>query len=252
MGETTIQRDARRRAVELRRSVGESIRRLSDDGGLSQAAVARAAGIDPSYLGRIEAGGHDPGLRVLAAIGAVLGADVSVRLFPTTGPRIHDRSQAPMEECLVRELHARWIRSPEVLVSRPASGVIDLVLGDRKERLLVASELQGQLRRLEQQVRWHRAKEQSLPSSELWQFAAAEGPPATSRLLVLRSTTDLRELATTYRETLCAAYPARAADAVDSLTGTAPWPGPAIVWIHLHGRVACLMEGPPRGVVLGR
>jgi transcriptional regulator with XRE-family HTH domain len=160
VGETAIQRDARRRSVELRRAVGESVRRLREDAGLTQAAVARAAGVDPSYLTRIEAGGREPGYEVLAALGAVLGADVSVRLFPTTGPRIHDRTQAAMEECLLRELHPRWIRSPEVVVTRPARGVIDLVLGDRHERLLVAGELNSQMRRLEQQVRWHREKEQ--------------------------------------------------------------------------------------------
>ncbi len=252
MGETTIQREARRRAVELRRAVGEAVRRLRDDAGLSQASVARAAGVDPTYLGRIEAGEHEPGFRVLAAIGAVLGADVSLRLFPTTGPRIHDRWQAPMEECLVRALHRRWIPSPEVLVTKPARGVIDLTLGDPTERLLVASEINSQLRRLEQQVRWHREKEASLPSSDVWPFMAANGLPHTSRLLVLRSTVELRELASTYAETLRAAYPARAVDALASLTGTDPWPGAAIVWVHVHGREARLMEGPPRGVELGR
>jgi transcriptional regulator with XRE-family HTH domain len=252
VGDTTVQREARRRALELRRSVGESLRRLREDAGLSQASVARAAGVDPTYIGRIEVGNNDPSLRVLAAIGAVLGADVSVRLFPTTGPRIHDRSQAPMEECVLREAHQRWIRAPEVVVIRPARGVIDLVLGERAERLLVASELQGQVRRLEQQVRWHREKELSLPSSQLWSFASADGVPRTSRLLVLRSTAELRELAAAYPETLRAAYPARTADAVASLTGTAPWPGAAIIWVHLHGHEARLMDGPPRGVSLGR
>ena len=252
MGETAVQRDARRRALELRRSTGESLRRLREDAGLSQAEVARAACVDPSYLGRIEAGVHEPGLRVLASLGAVLGADVSLRFHPMTGPRIHDRWQAPMEECFLRELHRRWITSPEVVVTKPSRGVIDLVLGELAERLLVASELNSQLRRLEQQIRWHREKEASLPSSELWSFAAADGVPHTSRLLVLRSTAELRDLAATYTETLRAAYPARTADALASLTGTAPWPGAAIVWVHLHGREARLMDGPPRGVTLGR
>jgi transcriptional regulator with XRE-family HTH domain len=252
MGETTYQRLARRRAPELRRSVGEAVRRLREDAGLTQAAVARASGVDPSYLARIEAGAHEPGFRVLAAIGAVLGADVSVRLFPTTGPRIHDRWQAPMEECLIRAAHRRWIASPEVLVTKPSRGVIDVTLGELTERLLVATEINSQLRRLEQQVRWHREKEASLPSSDLWPFMAADGPPRTSRLLVLRSTVELRHLAATYEETLRAAYPARTVDALASLTGTDPWPGAAIVWIHLHGREARLMDGPPRGVALGR
>ncbi len=137
-------------------------------------------------------------------------------------------------------------------MTRPARGVIDIVLGERRERLLVAGEVNSQLRRLEQQIRWHREKEQSLPSSELWRFASADGPSLTSRLLVLRSTVELRDLATTFGATLGAAYPARAVDALSSLVGTTEWPGAAIVWCHVHGRVVRLMDGPPRGVGLGR
>ena len=236
----------------MRRSVGESLRRLREDAGLSQAAVARAAGIDPSYLRLIEAGVRTPSFEVLAALAAVLGAEAGLRLFPNSGAMLHDRTQAPMEEGLLTVLHSRWAPSPEVVVTRPARGVIDVVLGEPDERLLVASEINGQLRRLEQQIRWHREKELSLPSSELWSFAAAGGTPTTSRLLVLRSTRTLRDLAVTFEATLHAAYPARTADLVASLTGSAPWPGPGIVWMWVEGRRAQLMEGPPRGVHLGR
>jgi transcriptional regulator with XRE-family HTH domain len=252
VGDTAIRREARRRAVEIRRALAESLRRLREDAGLSQAAVALAAGLDRSHVTRIEAGDRDPGYEALAAIAGVLGADVSLRLYPTTGPRIHDRLQAPMEECLLRALHRRWIPSPEVVVTRPARGVIDLVLGERAERLLVASEIHSQVRRLEQQVRWHREKEQSLESSQLWPFAAAEGRVATSRLLVLRSTADLRALASSFEATLRAADPSRTSDVVDALTGEASWPGAGIVWIRLDGATARLPDGPPRGVRLGR
>ena len=252
MGETRLRREARRRAVELRRVIGGEIRRLRVDAGLTQAAVAGAAGIHPSYQGVIEEGDREAGYEVLAAIGAVLGSDLSVRLFPTTGPRIHDHIQAAMEEALLRVLHARWIASPEVPVVRPARGVIDVVLDDRTRPLLVAGELNSQLRRLEQQVRWHREKELSLPSADLWRFAAADGAPATSRLLVLRSTRDLRELASTFRATLAAAYPARAADVAAALTSDAPWPGPGIAWMRVDGAEVRLLDGPPRGVALGR
>jgi transcriptional regulator with XRE-family HTH domain len=214
--------------------------------------VARAAGIDPSYLRLIEEGVREPSHEVLLAVAGVLGADLSVRLFPNSGPAIHDRIQAPMEEALLLALHRRWIPSPEVLVTRPVRGVVDVVLGERDQALLVAGEINGQLRRLEQQVRWHREKEQSLPSSEVWPFAAADGPPSTSRLLVLRSTRELRDVASTFTATLHAAYPARTADVLDALTGTVVWPGAGIVWMWVEGRRATLMEGPPRGVELGR
>jgi transcriptional regulator with XRE-family HTH domain len=253
MGDTKVRREARQRALELRRAVGGDLRRMRLDAGLSAAAVARAASIDPAYLAHVERGEQEAGLEVLAAIGSVLGADLGVRLHPNTGPLIHDRTQAPMEEALLRALHRRWIPSPEVLVVDPSRGVIDLVLDDDTDDLLVATELQGQLRRLEQQVRWHREKELSMPSSSVWSFAAAGGRrPRTSRLLVLRSSHAIRDIATTFEATLRAAYPARLADTLGALCGTSPWPGPAIAWMAVEGRRAHLMDAPPRGVRLGR
>ncbi len=189
---------------------------------------------------------------MLAALAVVLGADLKIRLYANTGPRIHDRIQAPMEECLIRALHARWIPSPEVVVTEPAHGVIDLVLGERQRSLLIAAELNSQLRRLEQQIRWHREKEQSLPSSELWPFARALDEPTTSRLLVLRSTATMRALANDFEATLRAAYPARTRDVVEALVRNSPWPGAGIAWIRVDGADVRLLDGPPRGVRLGR
>lgn len=254
MGGTRRRWAARRRASDLRRSIGDTIRGLREDGGLTQAAVAAAAGIDRSHLARVEAGERDPSLEVLVAIGTALGADVSLRLYPTTGPRIRDRVQAAMEEALLRALHPRWHAMPEVPVFRPARGVIDLVLDDRAS-WLVATELHSQLRRLEQQLRWHREKEASLPSSTLWQPATQRcvAGPKTSRLLVLRTTSALIDLARTYPEVLRAAYPAPATAVLEALTTPgAPWPGAGIVWVRVAGTDVRLLDGVPRTVRLGR
>ena len=232
--------------------MGVALRRLREDAGLTLAAVARGAGIHASYLRLIEEGEREASTRVLAALAVVLGADLKVNLYANTGPKIHDRIQAPMEECLIRALHSRWIPSPEVVVTEPAHGVIDLVLGERDRSLLVATEINSQLRRLEEQIRWHREKERSLPSSELWRFAAAWGMPTTSRLLVLLNTSTLRNLANAFEATLGAAYPARTKDVVDALVGTSPWPGAGIAWIRVDGRDVRLLDTPPRGVRLGR
>ncbi len=220
---------------------------------MTRSSVAEAAGIDPSHMSRIESGDRGPSLSSLAAIATVLGADLSVRLYPTTGPLIHDRIQAAMIEAMLARLDGRWIRSPEVPVHRPARGVIDLVLSGRREPITIAVEFNSELRRLEQQVRWHREKEASLPSAEVGGFPIAPEPGTTSRLLVLRSTRSLRDLAARFEETLRAAYPARCRDAVMALTGsTMPWPGPAIVWMVVDAGRARLLDGPPRGIHLGR
>ena len=253
VGETKWQRELRARELELRRAVGRSIRDLREDSGLTRSAVAAAAGIDASFLGRIETAGREPSLSTLAAIAGVLGADLSVKLYPTTGTRIRDRIQAPMVEALLRILHSRWLPMPEVPVTRPARGVIDLVLGDRSAALLVASEVHSQIRRLEQQIRWHREKELSLPSSDAWRVARDRSEPLTSRLLVLRSMRDLHDLARSFDATFRAAYPARTRDVLEALTGpTRPWPGAGIVWVRVEGDRAEVIDGTPRGVLLGK
>ena len=237
----------------MRRSIGRALLELREDGGLTRTAVAGAAGIDRSFLGKVERGERSASLAALTAIATVLGADLSLRAYPTTGPRIRDHIQAAMVEALLRILHPRWTASPEVPVYRPSRGVIDLVLSDSCEPLVVASEMHSELRRLEQQMRWHREKEASLPSADLWGFATGDAPAATSRLLVLRSTRSLRELANTYAATLRAVYPARAADVLEALmTGTRRWPGAGILWVRVEGSSAVVLDGPPRGVRFGR
>ena len=61
---------------------------MREDAGRSQAAIAREASINQAYLSRIEAGVAAPSVEVLMAIAAALGCDLSVRMFPGTGPRI--------------------------------------------------------------------------------------------------------------------------------------------------------------------
>jgi transcriptional regulator with XRE-family HTH domain len=243
-----------RQAEETRRRVGQEIKRLRVDAGLSIRTLATAAGVDHAHLAYIEHARREPSFAVLHAIADVLGADVSVRLHPTTGPRVHDRFQAAMLEALFGLLHPRWRKLPEVPVLRPARGYIDAVLADPDAGTVVATECQSQIRRLEQQLRWAGDKADSLASSPSWSFLAPDGeaPPRVSRLLLLRSTAATRELARAFHLTLAAAYPARAADAYEALTTDAPWTEPAILWARLEGGKAQILNRPPRGVKLGR
>ncbi|HEX5014865.1 MAG TPA: helix-turn-helix transcriptional regulator [Candidatus Limnocylindrales bacterium] len=244
-----------RTAAELRRRIGLEIRRLRVDAGLSIRTLAFEAHIDPSYLALVEAGAREASLAVLAAIGAVLGADLSVRFFPTTGPRIHDRFQAPIIEALFGVTHPRWKRLPEIPVIRPARGFIDAVLAEPVARVAVATEVHSQIERLEQQLRWAVDKAQSLPSSAEWSVLAPadEPPPRISRLLVLRSTADTRAVARQFEATLAAAYPARTGDAFAALTTPhAAWPGAAVLWARTVGPHATILSRPPRGISLGR
>ncbi len=152
-----------------------------------------------------------------------------------------------MIEALLALLHPRWRRRPEVPVYRPIRGVIDLVLADRVAHEMVATEVQSQLRRVEQQIRW------SVAEGRCPRGAPRVTPEErVGRLLVLRNTAAMREVARAASQTLSAAYPARTVDAINSLAGDAPWPGSAIIWANVEGGRSQILDGPPRGIQVGR
>ena len=212
---------------------------MREDAGLSRLEVARAAGVSDAFVGRIEDGHEHPSNETLTRLGLVLGADLRVRLYPNTGPLIRDRHQAAMLEAVLGVLHPRWQAFTEVAVHRPERGWIDAVLHDPREGVAVASELQSELRRLEQLIRWSAAKAASLPSWDGWLHLGDE--PRIERLLVVRRTRATREVAAAHDRQLRTAYPAHPDDALAALTGAAPWPGPALVWAVVEGGAARLV-----------
>lgn len=205
--------------------------RLREDAGVSRAQLARASGVD--LLARIEAAKETPSIETYQRLASALGADLHTRIYPNTGPAIRDRHQAPMLELLLAPLHPRWTPFTELAVRRPSRGWIDLGLHDAASRVFLATELQSELRRLEQLVRWSAEKAASLSSWEGWRQLGDE--PAISRLLVVRCTRTTREAAGAFERQLRIAYPANPADALAALTGSAPWPGPALLWVVLDG-----------------
>lgn len=248
----SVRLETDRRMRRLRMRVGEDIRRLRLDAGLTLTELGGVTGIDRSHLARIEAGVASPSLDALVAIGVALGADLSLRYFAGEGPRLVDRFQAPMVECFLRRLDPRWSVRLEVPVLTPARGVVDAALLDRVSPTAVATEFQAELRRIEQQLRWNAEKAEGL-ADRLAEDRSAGGAPVVSRLLVLRSTSSTREIARRYETMLRTAYPAKARDVIEALTTpSCPWPGPGIAWMRVEGGVATLLDRPPRGVRLGR
>ena len=248
---TSLRLEADRRIRRLRVRVGDEIRSLRLDAGVTLTELSRITKVDRSHLRRIEAGEGNASIDTLVAIGVALGADLGLRYFAGIGPRLVDRFQAPMVEALLSRLDRRWTVRLELPVDTPRRGVIDAALIERVDSLAVAGEFQSEFRRLEQQIRWSNEKADGLADK-----LAAEGrhrPSATSRLLVVRSTLATRETARAYEATLSVAYPAKTRDVLAALTTpTANWPGAGIVWMRLDRGRAELMDGPPRGVRVGR
>ncbi len=203
---------------------------MRDDAGVSLSALARASGVPSAYVWRIFNGDERPSIETYARLAATLGADLSARLYPTTGPAIRDRHQARIHEGLLAIATARWRRISEIGVRRPVRGWIDLALHDPREGVVVATEIESEINRLEQQVRWSNAKADALPS---WTGWAELGEPAISRMMVVRWTRTTRAVAVEFPRQLRSAFPAHPADALAALTGPAPWPGPALLWARI-------------------
>jgi transcriptional regulator with XRE-family HTH domain len=239
---TTIEREAARTAERIRRDLGETLRTMREDAGLSVGRVASISGVSKSHLHDIEAGRVDASHEVTARVAAALGGTLAVRIYPGTGPLVRDHISAAMIGALLRSLHQSWRPTPEVAVHRPVRGVIDLVL-EGPDPPIVACEAQSELRRLEQQVRWFRAKAEALGEAR-----GAE----VARLVLLRNTARTRAIASEFESFLAAAYPTRCEDILAALAGGTPLPGDGIIWCRVDGGTAAIMARPPRGISLGR
>jgi transcriptional regulator with XRE-family HTH domain len=232
------------RDAELRRWIGRQIVEMRTEAEVSQPALAACARISQGYLWKIEAGLARPSLDTLQSISACLGCDLSVRFYPGSGARLHDRFQAPMFEALIRTTGREWRVQPEVGVPA-ARGVIDLVLSRPADHVTIVCECHSELRRLEIVLRRAFEKTEALRGQ-------LEVAGTVSTLLLLRSTVATRAIARAYEATLAAAFPARSADAIAAMRFDTAWPGAALVWAKLEGGRAEILEAPPRGIRLGR
>lgn len=90
-------------------------------------------------------------------------------------------------------------------------------------------------------IRWSTEKAASIASSDLARRWVDDGVemPMVSRLLVVRHTRSNVAAVEDARRLLRQAFPADTDDAIRSLTGVAPWPGPALIWARIDlGRAA--------------
>ena len=62
--------------------LGEQVRRLREERGLSQQELARLVATSQPAIARLEAGGVDPRLETLRRLSDALGADLVLRLQP--------------------------------------------------------------------------------------------------------------------------------------------------------------------------
>jgi transcriptional regulator with XRE-family HTH domain len=96
------------RAARIRGQLARDWRDLRLQAGLTQRGVGRAIGISNATYGRIERGEvRDVGLVRATLISAVLGADLSIRIFPG-GPPLRDQAHGALLIRFQRRLPPRW------------------------------------------------------------------------------------------------------------------------------------------------
>jgi transcriptional regulator with XRE-family HTH domain len=243
---TRVARIAGRRLDRVVEDVTETLVQQRLDSGISQVALAGAAGVSRAYLCEIESGQATPSLDVLARLAAALGGEISVRIYPGTGPVIRDHLQVAMAEALLHMTDRSWRPRVEVPITAPTRGFADLLLHDMSRGQAVEVELHSQLRRVEQQLRWSQAKAEAL---------AMTLPAGTEmhRLLVLRSTEATRHLVAANQSLFATAFPANVHQAHTALGDRAlRWPGNVLLWATVASGRALILPHPPRGIRVGR
>jgi len=249
-GRTRLELEARRRADDAWERLRHDLERLIDDAGITRAAVARRACLSESALSRLLGGQSRPEFEVLLRICLALDGDLYLKIAAGVDVPIRDAIQARMIEAFLLVAGGHWRPHPEITITTPARGSVDLVLESTTGHpLLVAAEFQSQLRRLEQTIRWSAEKAAGVRSTALArQLAAVSGEePRIGRLLVVRNTVANRAVAREFAATLAAAYPVGPAEVVAAIRGVGPWRGDGIAWMSVHGAIATLLDGPPRG-----
>ena len=247
VGDQRASADARRHRDAARR-LGSDIRQMREDAGLRQAAVARSRGRRPGRTSRDRGGrcrAEPRGPR--CGSGWRSGRTSACGTSPNTGPRIRDHLQVAMSEALLRALHPRWRATPEVPVYRPVHGVIDLVLEERDGTTTVATELHSQVRRVEQQVRWQMQKADAL-ALQPDQAGAVGQPPARAPEHAGDARRGPRRRRHTSPPRTRRGPSTRWRRSVTGRHGRAPRsPGCAST-----AAARVLLDGPPRGVAVGR
>jgi transcriptional regulator with XRE-family HTH domain len=232
---------------QLRRTAtrfGEESRLIRLRTGVSQAAVARAIGVDRATICRMEAGDPTVADRIRARAAAVLGADFRLGLYPDAAPLIHDAAHARLVEALLRLRHPSWRAMVEAPVPGTGQRSTDLRL-DRGDATILF-EVETHVHALEAIIREGEDKRSAVAAAVAADadFAAAGAGRRVHVILVLPPTRHHRTLVAAHPGTIKAAFPASTADIRSALTSAdTPWPGDGI--LGLGARVRPIKRSAP-------
>lgn len=141
----------RARASELTRRFGADLRGARTTAGLTQAQLARLAGVSQSVVSRAERASRRIDWSTACALASATGQELSLKLFPMNGVRLRDRGQVQAVQAIVANAHPSWHPTIEQPVGRQDRRAADLVLRGPHETIHIEVEralvdLQAQLR----------------------------------------------------------------------------------------------------------
>jgi len=218
----TVGREARRLARLDASRVGHELRELRVGLGVSQAAVARVAGVSRSVVSDLERGDPTVGLDVRRRTAIVLGADLRVSVYPGAPPMLHDVAHARIIERILGRKSPAWRSELEAGVPGPFRASTDVRLS--KPGSIVLIEVETRIRDWEATVRRIFEKRERVVasvSSELRVFAVLCLPPTRHH----------RRLVSDLAGSVAAAFPASPDLARRSLEQGSDWPGDCILWM---------------------
>lgn len=155
------------RARYLAARFGGELRLARMTAGLSQAQVARRAGMSQIQVSRAERGRTDVSLHARCRLAAACGHELGLRLYPVATVRLRDSGQLALAQVITAAAHPSWQARLEVPVAAGDARAADLVLTNARE--IIHIEIERALVDFQAQLRSAQLKREALA-------ARAQGP----------------------------------------------------------------------------
>jgi transcriptional regulator with XRE-family HTH domain len=132
--------------------------------GLTQAELARLAGVSQQEASKAEGGAPDVSLEARCRLAAACGNELGWRLYPVATVRLRDSGQLALAQAIVGAAHPSWKASLEVPVMPGDARAADLVLGGPSE--VIHIEIERALVDFQAQLRSAQLKREALAVHE--------------------------------------------------------------------------------------
>lgn len=128
--------------------------------GLTQAALARLAGLSQQETSKAEQGWTDVSLDARCRLAAACGHELGWRLFPVATVRLRDSGQLALAQVITAAAHPSWQARLEVPIAAGDARAADLVLTNARE--IIHIEIERALVDFQAQLRSAQLKREAL------------------------------------------------------------------------------------------